>query len=153
MQKWPQAIQHGTIPSNKLETTAFEKYVMVHMCAHLPGEKWEKHSSIWPEFWNRVGATAEFHLAVIRPFWRWACGPEQLWAACTRPSHPWHIQTSDPVRGEVMMTADTQRRIINDSTAGTWSPAPTSSSFRSRWTPWAMSGDCCSRATSTLQVL
>lgn len=35
----------------------------------------------------------------------------------------------------------------------TWSPAPTSSSFRSRWTPWAMSCDCCSRATSTLQVL
>lgn len=35
----------------------------------------------------------------------------------------------------------------------TWSPAPTSSSFLSRWTHWAISGDCCSKATSTLQVL
>lgn len=35
----------------------------------------------------------------------------------------------------------------------TWSPAPMSSSHRSTWTPWAISGDCCSRATKTLQVL
>lgn len=35
----------------------------------------------------------------------------------------------------------------------TWSPAPMSSSPRSTWTPWAISGDCCSRATNTLQVL
>ena len=35
----------------------------------------------------------------------------------------------------------------------TWSPAPTSSSSLCRWTPWAISGDCCSSATKTLQVL
>lgn len=34
----------------------------------------------------------------------------------------------------------------------TWSPAPTSSSARLRWTPFAMSGDCCSIATSRFKV-
>lgn len=35
----------------------------------------------------------------------------------------------------------------------TWSPAPTSSSDRPRWTPSAMFGDCCSMATNKFRVL
>lgn len=34
-----------------------------------------------------------------------------------------------------------------------WSPAPISSTFLPTWTPWAISGLCCSTATKTLQVL
>lgn len=34
----------------------------------------------------------------------------------------------------------------------TWSPAPISSSSRSIWTPLAMFGDCCSRATKRFSV-
>lgn len=38
------------------------------------------------------------------------------------------------------------------SLVSTWSPAPTSSSARFMWTPFAMSGDCCSIATSRFNV-
>lgn len=34
----------------------------------------------------------------------------------------------------------------------TWSPAPMSSSMRFTWTPFAISADCCSRATKRLSV-
>lgn len=45
-----------------------------------------------------------------------------------------------------------QARIESLVVFSTWSPAPTSSSARFRWTPLAMSGDCCSIATSRFKV-
>lgn len=45
-----------------------------------------------------------------------------------------------------------KKRNHNPILISTWSPAPTSCSFLSTWTPWAMLGDCCSMAIKRFKV-
>lgn len=64
--------------------------------------------------------------------------------------HKWLINEISSHRTVKWNFTDHRKRALWDFC--TWSPAPTSSSVRFMWTPLAMSGDCCSIATSRFKV-
>ena len=87
----------------------------------------------------------ECHFCVERGVWHWVDGRVAEWGASLRPSRRLHSRTWVP---------STSSHLIQFLfSCSTWSPAPTSSSVLFTWTPAAISGDCCSKATSTLHVL